>query len=161
MTLLSKTLNTLGCLLLMHACYSAHEHSSLPTISSTIPSSNTASAYASSPSSSSATSTLSDNLTSTTALPLDIVLETLLSVTLIMLGLVLGSPPLKPVQWRVWAGQLEREGTGMVKGGHGEVKGPVGNPYRGLESRVGFVDIRAKRKEFADWVREQDNVVKS
>ncbi len=37
----------------------------------------------------------------------------------------------------------------------GEVdKDYVGNPFRVLESRPGFVDIRKQRKEFAEWVRE-------
>lgn len=36
----------------------------------------------------------------------------------------------------------------------GEVsKGYVGNPFRTLETRPGFVDIRKQRREFADWVR--------
>ena len=30
----------------------------------------------------------------------------------------------------------------------------VGNPFRMLESRPGFIDIRKQRKEFAEWVRE-------
>ena len=54
-----------------------------------------------------------------------------------------GAEELKPISWRVWAGKVERESGG-------------GGPYQGLEERMGFVDIRAKRKEFADWVRNQD-----
>ena len=46
-------------------------------------------------------------------------------------GLVLGAEELKPVQWRVWAGKIEREG------------GDAG-PFLGLEERVGFVDIRVR-----------------
>jgi hypothetical protein len=30
----------------------------------------------------------------------------------------------------------------------------VGNPFRVLESRPGFVDIRKQKREFAEWVRE-------
>lgn len=30
----------------------------------------------------------------------------------------------------------------------------MGNPFKVLESRPGFVDIRKQRKEFAEWVRE-------
>lgn len=30
----------------------------------------------------------------------------------------------------------------------------MGNPFRVLESRPGFVDIRKQRREFAEWVRE-------
>ena len=55
---------------------------------------------------------------------------------------MLGAEDLKPISWRVWAGKAERE-----RGG---------GPYQGLEERIGFMDIRAKRREFADWVRNQD-----
>jgi hypothetical protein len=73
----------------------------------------------------------------------------------IVLGLVLGTPELRPIQWRVWAGKIEREGKRGFMTGDGEVdKDYVGNPFRLLESRPGFVDIRKQRKEFAEWVRE-------
>ncbi|KAI4125625.1 MAG: hypothetical protein LQ338_004152 [Usnochroma carphineum] len=75
--------------------------------------------------------------------PLDISLETIISVILICVGLVLGAERLKPITWRVWAGQVERE----TRGG--------GGPFQGLEDRVGFMNIRAQRKDFADWVREK------
>ncbi|RMZ79776.1 hypothetical protein DV738_g3208, partial [Chaetothyriales sp. CBS 135597] len=74
-------------------------------------------------------------------LPLDIKLEAVISVLVASVGLVLGADPLKPISWSTWAGQLEREG------------GP--SPFAALEERPGFVDIRAKRKEFADWVRRE------
>ena len=64
-------------------------------------------------------------------------------MALICFGLVLRAEALKPISWRVWAGKAERESGGE-------------RPYQGLEERIGFVDIRAKRKEFADWVRSQD-----
>lgn len=35
----------------------------------------------------------------------------------------------------------------------------IGNPFRALESRPGFVDIRRQRKEFAEWVREGGEAV--
>jgi membrane magnesium transporter 1 len=88
-------------------------------------------------------STLSTKAHKNAALPLDIKLETLVSVALACFGLVLGSDTLKPVSWSAWAGQIEREG-GMA------------NPFKGLEDRVGFMDIRAQRREFANWVRKQD-----
>ena len=56
----------------------------------------------------------------------------------------MGAEELKPISWRVWAGKVERESGG-------------GGPYQGLEERMGFVDIRAKRRDFANWVRSQDN----
>jgi hypothetical protein len=76
-------------------------------------------------------------------------------VFVICVGLVLGSPELRPIQWRVWAGKIEREGEKGFMSSDGTVdKDYVGNPFRVLESRPGFVDIRKQRKEFAEWVRE-------
>ncbi|THC97537.1 hypothetical protein EYZ11_002960 [Aspergillus tanneri] len=74
------------------------------------------------------------------ALPLDIVIEALVSLVIVSVGLVLGAPKLKPISWSEWAGQIEREGG-------------VRNPYRMLEERYSFWDVRAKRKEFADWAK--------
>lgn len=56
-------------------------------------------------------------------------------------------PELKPIVWRVWAGNIE-------KGVGADEKDYVGNPFRVLESRPGFVDVRKGRSEFARWVRE-------
>ncbi|RJE19957.1 hypothetical protein PHISCL_07697 [Aspergillus sclerotialis] len=81
--------------------------------------------------------------TASPALPQDIVIEALVSLIIVSLGLVLGAEQLKPISWSVWAGQIEKEGGAR-------------NPYRRLEERPGFIDIRAKRKEFADWVRTAD-----
>ncbi|MCJ1300852.1 hypothetical protein MMC08_003651 [Hypocenomyce scalaris] len=145
MPLLSKSLITLGVLLLAHACYSAHEHSSLLALHPSITNSPTSSPSTRSP------------LPTTTHLPLDITLETIVSVLVICVGLVLGAEELKPISWRVWAGRIEREKEVGREG-----KGGVGgNPFQGLEERVGFMDIRAKRKEFAEWVREGGAPVKS
>jgi len=55
-------------------------------------------------------------------------LETVISTGLICLGIVVGAEQLQPIEWRVWAGKVEKE----MKGG----------PYMGLEERMGFVDIR-------------------
>jgi membrane magnesium transporter 1 len=74
---------------------------------------------------------------------------------MICLGLVLGTAQLRPIQWRVWAGKIEREGEKGFMSGDGRLdKDYVGNPFKLLESRPGFVDIRKQRKEFAEWVRE-------
>lgn len=94
-------------------CYSAYEHSTLSTLS---------------PPPIGLASQKPQQL-STTSLPLDISLETILSVVLICIGLVLGAEELKPIIWRVWAGKVEKESGG-------------GGPYQGLEDRLGFVDIR-------------------
>ena len=136
MTLLSNSLIAFGLLLLSHAfvpshsltsplvaslrpphhsCYSAYEHHSLTTSSSF------------NPPPSSLSSPLVPNANS--GLPLDISIETIASVLSICLGLVVGSEELKPISWRVWAGQAERE------------QGP-GGPFGGLEERRGFMDVR-------------------
>ncbi|KAM0796293.1 DNA mismatch repair protein MSH5 [Usnea florida] len=124
---LSRPIIVLGALLLAHACYSAHEHAALHTKSpqqSAIPSSK-------------------NTQSSSVALPLDVSIETILSVVFICVGLVLGAEELKPISWRVWAGKTERESGG-------------GGPFQGLEDRLGFVDIRKKREDFADWVRSSE-----
>lgn len=93
-------------------CYSAYEHSALHAIS---PQQSVASSKASqSPS---------------VGLPLDVSIETILSVVFICVGLVLGAEELKPISWRVWAGKVEKESGG-------------GGPFQGLEDRLSFVDIR-------------------
>ncbi|EER28006.1 hypothetical protein CPC735_033420 [Coccidioides posadasii C735 delta SOWgp] len=76
-------------------------------------------------------------------IPLDITLETLVAVALVIFGLVLGAEKPQPISWSAWAGEIEK-------------KGGLDNPFLGLEDRTAFLDIRAKRKEFADWMRQQD-----
>jgi membrane magnesium transporter 1 len=61
----------------------------------------------------------------------DIQVETIIAVALSCLGLVLGSPSLKPISWSTWAGKIEK---GDKEAGF--------NPFAGLEERVGFMDIR-------------------
>lgn len=129
-----------------NSVYSAYEHSLIPVSPSQLP-----------------TTTGSSNvilaaLNPKIDLPLDIVLETLVSTLLLCVGVVLGSAELRPIQWREWAGKLEREKQDMVKSGDG---GLIGNPYKALDDRPGFLDIRGKRKEFAAWVREGGAVVPS
>lgn len=120
--------------------YSAHEHTALQSIH--------AASLSSIPSHTTAQSTVA-------SLPIDISIETIVAVFMICLGLVLGTPELRPIQWRVWAGKIEREGEKGFTNSSGQVdKDYVGNPFRLLESRPGFIDIRKQRKEFAEWVRE-------
>jgi hypothetical protein len=91
----------------------------------------------------------------TTSLPLDITIETIVATFIILLGLVLGTRPLRPIEWRVWAGKIEREGEEGFTDGAGEVnKDYMGNPFSALESRPNFVDIRKQRREFAEWVKK-------
>ncbi|KAJ5180616.1 hypothetical protein N7492_003826 [Penicillium capsulatum] len=117
MAFLSRVVTLFGLVLLAHAGYSAHEH------------------------------TVLFSNASAAAVPQDIIVETLVAVVVVSLGLVLGAEKLKPVSWRDWAGEIERNGGAR-------------NPYMGLEERYGFWDIRAKRKEFADWMRGEDVVAK-
>lgn len=102
------------------SCYSAYEHSSL---------------HALAPQSSSLASTASSQPNTATSLPLDISLETIISVVFICVGLVAGAEELKPITWRVWAGKVERDSGG-------------GGPFQGLEERLGFVDIRVRFADF-------------
>lgn len=44
----------------------------------------------------------------------------------------MGAEQLQPIEWRVWAGKVEKEMNG--------------GPYMGLEERIGFVDIRVRWK---------------
>lgn len=74
-------------------------------------------------------------------LPIDIKIETLTAVFLACFGLVLSSEALKPVAWSFWAGNIEKEGG-------------AANPFRALEDRPNYLDVRAKRKEFAEWARD-------
>lgn len=67
---------------------------------------------------------------------------------------MLSSPELKSIQWRVWAGKLEKEKSAKTESVNGDPLGPRGNPYAALEQRQGFLDIRAQRKEFAQWVKD-------
>ncbi|KAL4786065.1 magnesium transporter [Aspergillus varians] len=75
-----------------------------------------------------------------TTLPQDIVIEALVSLVIVMTGLVLDAEKLKPVSWSEWAEEVQREGDAR-------------NPYLRLEERYSFWDVRAKRKEFTNWMR--------
>ncbi|KAI9802008.1 MAG: hypothetical protein M1825_003064 [Sarcosagium campestre] len=126
----------------IYSAYSAHEATSLA-------SSPSAAAAAAAAAGSASSSTTDASSTASAALPTDIVLETLVASILVTLGLVFSSARLKPIAWAEWAGSIER----------GEEEGWK-NPWIGLEWRLGFLDIRAKRREFAEWVREQGEVDK-
>lgn len=104
------------------------------------------------------TSTSQANQLATGSLPLDIRIETIVATLVVCIGLVLGSPTLRPVQWHVWAGKIERDGAAGFTDGAGEVdKDYRGNPYQFLEARQGFVDIRRQRQEFAAWAKGDKN----
>ncbi|GAM41517.1 hypothetical protein TCE0_042f14696 [Talaromyces pinophilus] len=124
----SRIITFFGLVLLAHAGYSAHEHTTLY--------SNVALAA----STASTTPTTATNFFA--VVPLDITIETLIAVILVSAGLVSGAEKLKPVTHSAWAGQIEREGGAK-------------NPYKNLEIRSGFWDVRKSRQEFADWMRTQ------
>lgn len=121
--------------LTQYSVYSAYEHSLLPTSSQPLPPSRF----------------IPRILDPKVNLPPDITLETVLSIFLLCVGVVLSSQELKPIQWNVWAGRLERSKDARAIKEFG-VGG--GNPYATLEDRPGFLDIRGQRKEFAKWVKE-------
>lgn len=90
------------------------------------------------------------------SLPIDIVAEAIVATLVVCLGLVLGAPVLRPIRWRAWAGKIEREGrAGFAAGADGarSKEAFIGNPFRMLEARPGFVDIRGQRSEFSQWVK--------
>ncbi|CAK7275293.1 hypothetical protein SEPCBS57363_006607 [Sporothrix epigloea] len=132
MTWISKLTTAFGLVLLAHSCYSAQEFSTFQSYRST-----------------------GASQIATPALPIDITIETIAALLISSLGLVLGTQQLKPIQWHMWAGEIEREGAGSDKNADGEPsRGYTGNPFRYLETRPGFVDIRRQRKTFGDWVRD-------
>jgi hypothetical protein len=62
----------------------------------------------------------------------------------------------------VWAGKIEREGEKGFLDANGEVAPDyMGSPYRVLETRPGFVDIRRQRAEFMEWVKKGDRKAKA
>jgi hypothetical protein len=103
--------------------------------------------------------TLSSNLAhvaenASSSLPIDITIETVVSTLTVILGLILSSPQPRPIQWRTWAGKIEREGSEGFRSSSGEVEKDFrGNPFLALESRQSFVDIRKQRREFAEWAK--------
>jgi hypothetical protein len=87
------------------------------------------------------------------AMPLDISAEAILATAIICLGVVLGAPSLRPIRWNVWAGKIEREGdSGFTNDNTG--KDHVANPFRFLDTRPGFVDIRRDRQMLTSWVKD-------
>lgn len=121
------------------SCYSAYEHSVLQSHRAA-----------------SLSSLTTSHANPANTLPIDITIETVVATLIVCLGMVLGTSKLRPIQWRVWAGKIEREGEAGFLNSSGEVERDyVGNPFRLLESRPGFVDIRKQRKEFAEWVKGQ------
>lgn len=54
-----------------------------------------------------------------------------MAVVIVSVGLVLGAEKLKPISWRDWAGEIERDGGAR-------------NPYLSLEERYGFWDVRVR-----------------
>ncbi|KAI5462941.1 membrane magnesium transporter-domain-containing protein [Mariannaea sp. PMI_226] len=133
MTWMSRAVTVTGLVLLAHACYSAQEHSAISSVS--------------------AQQTQSQQL-STISLPIDISIEALVATLVVVLGLVTGSPKLRPIKWNEWAGKIEREGEAGFRSGSGAVdKDYQGNPFAILETRPSFIDIRKQRREFGEWIK--------
>ncbi|CCU76778.1 unnamed protein product [Blumeria hordei] len=135
----STLITVVGLAFLVHACYSAHEHFALYSIN--VDSLTSISSFTATPN-------------SIYYLPIDISIETILAIIIICLGLVLGTPELRPIQWRVWAGQIERQREDGIFKKNGMIDNDyVGNFYKALEIRPGFVDIRMQRKRFIEWAK--------
>ncbi|RDA85146.1 hypothetical protein CP532_1586 [Ophiocordyceps camponoti-leonardi (nom. inval.)] len=131
MTWVSRCVTATGLLLLAHACYSAHEHATLSLTSSIF-------------------GHTSKNHQTIAKIPLDICVETVVATIMLCFGLVLGSQKLRPIEWHVWAGKIEREGAAGFLDGSGKVdKEYRGSPFAVLESRPGFINIRQQRREYA------------
>lgn len=78
----------------------------------------------------------------------------MVATLIICLGIVAGSDDLLPIRWDIWAGKIEREGeAGFLSTGSNVDGGFRGSPFAVFESRLGFLDIRKQRQEFANWVR--------
>lgn len=83
-------------------------------------------------------------------------------MVVVCLGLILRAPDLRPIQWRVWAGKIQKEnGGGDVAGRGVSGNGYTSNPFDILESRPSFVDIRKQRQAFADWVKGGELLAKA
>jgi hypothetical protein len=131
-----------------NSVYSAYEFSLLPSTPLTTPTA----ADLSIP------NIVIDALNPKITIPLDITLELVFSILLLCVGVVLSSPDLKPIQWNVWAGQLERSSEARrikeVGVGGGDA------PYKAIEERGGFLDIRRARTGFEEWLKGRGKTVK-
>ncbi|RKF78022.1 putative transmembrane protein 32 protein [Golovinomyces cichoracearum] len=142
MTWAAKFCISVGLLSLAHACYSAHEYSILHSVSTASINQISREAF------------VASNLSSP---PNDISVETIIAIILTCLGLVLNTPELQPIQWRVWAGKIERESDQCFVNSDGLLaKDTFSNPFKALENRPGFVDIRKQRREFLEWAKKTE-----
>lgn len=89
-------------------------------------------------------------------------METLAATLMLIFAIVLSAAPLRPIHWNEWAGKIEREGwdpAAEARKDEGFIgKGGVSNPYRGLEDRKGFWDVRGARRKFAGFIRAEPAV---
>ncbi|KAK9378740.1 magnesium transporter [Kockiozyma suomiensis] len=72
---------------------------------------------------------------SNASLPIDIIVETLFSISLFGVGQVLAAPKLQPVSFAKWAKQMEKDGN---------------SPFAYLERRPGFANIQKIRADYKD-----------
>ncbi|KAI4155890.1 MAG: hypothetical protein LQ340_000670 [Diploschistes diacapsis] len=148
MALSSRVLLIIGTILLAHACYSAQEFSSLA------PNNRRSSNLPGSIESLALPAVTASSVTQLTALPLDIIIETLVSVALLCVAIVIGAEELKPINWRVWAGNIEKQRLER-KSGADDLGKMREEGYEWLENgkRKGFLDIRGMRQDFAEWAK--------
>jgi len=97
---------------------------------------------------------------SISTLPTDITIEVLFALFLLTTGIVLSAEPLKPIRWREWAADVDHGPDKIARlrreGDHGEgemLYNEGGYSMLDAGKRMGFLDIRKRRKEFAEWVR--------
>jgi hypothetical protein len=95
------------------------------------------------------------------SLPLDITLETLLSLAMILPNLTALSQPLRPIRQAQYAaavdhGEFKRARLEKAWGGQIVLQGPgheEGFGWLDKGRRRGFLDVRGMREEFAAWLR--------
>jgi membrane magnesium transporter 1 len=146
MGFLSTLVNTAGVIFLTHAYVHSPPPNPILTNPSSVYSSYEHSLSHSTPASTPSTTSPTAPISTANTLPTDIILEILFSTTLLCVGIVLSSPGLRPIQWRTWACEAEKderreEGKRAFEGEQG---GVVGNPFRWVEDgeRRGFWDVR-------------------
>jgi hypothetical protein len=143
MGFLSTIINSAGLLFLTHASVPHPPPHSFPTNSLNSVYSSYEHSLTHTPS-----TTLSSTAPITTAnpIPTDIVLEILVSTTLLCIGIVLASPGLRPIQWRTWACEAEKDDRRLPgkRAFEAEPGQGVGNFNKFVEDgeRRGFWDVR-------------------
>jgi hypothetical protein len=167
MAVAANALNVVGLVFLSHAygCTFLHVRPTLTFVPNSVYSAYEFSLLPRSPITTPAAADLSipgiviDALNPKISIPLDITLELVFSIVLLCIGVVLSSPDLKPIQWNVWAGHLERSAEARKIKEVGVGGGDA--PYKTIEERSGFLDIRRARAEFEQWFKARGKSVEN